>query len=459
MKTALLALALALPAAAQNVPNLDQPSQNPERPLRTEQKAAEAAAEASRDSGEDISFERIMRSPDDVELNERFALQQIRKGDLRGAASTLERVLLVDPTRYRTRLLYGVVLVRLDDAPDAARELDAVLAVPGLPRDVHDEALEYKRQAASRLRDAHFDARLTLGFGYDDNRNAAPDGDARLVGGLPFQLDPGSRRKDDVNMQEIGSLGAAYDFGGPRGRTAFARFNYYRADQQVVHLLDLQVFSPKVGATFRTRWADVTPSFSFDHLTLSGSTYLRGRNSDLRVTRRWSREWDGWFEFTHSYQDFVNTPLIATAEHRTGDQLDWQAGAGWSPVPTERFALTLLHRRKFAQNVADSAYRRESIGGEWLHLLGQGRFLVFSLTGQFDRYEIPDAAVLPGVVRHDDAVVGQVLYGQPLDPLWSRLKNFTGSLGYEYFMEKSNVANDDYSNDKLTLLVTYKWGI
>lgn len=448
-------------ASAQTSPNLDQQSQNPDQAIQAERKAAEAAEEARRKkpAEDDVTFEQILQAPDDVKLNERYALAQIRKGDLRGAATTLERVLLVDPTRYRTRLLYGVVLVRLDDAPDAARELDAVLAVPDLPREVRDEAADYRRQAASRQRDAHFDARLTLGVGYDDNRNAAPDGDMRLVAGLPFQLDKQSRRKDDANLQFVGSVGATRDFGGPRGHSLFARFTYYRAEQKVYDLLNLQVYSPKIGATLRTRWADVTPTLSFDHVLLSQSTYLRSRNAGLRVARRWSKEYESWFEFSHSYQDFVNTPRVVSAEDRTGDQMDWTVGSAWYESPTDRFSLTALHRRKFAQNVAAAAYRRESVGGEWLHLLGRGRFLVLGMTGQFDRYELPDPSVQGGIVRHDDAVIGQVLYGQPLDLVWKRLRDFTGSLGYEYFMEHSNLPNFDYSNNKLTALVTYKWGI
>jgi hypothetical protein len=456
---AFVLLTIAVPAFAQNsAPNLDPVSQDPEKPFQAERKAS-AAADASRKAGADVTFEQILQSPDDVELNERYALTQIRKGELRGAATTLERVLMVDPTRYRTRLLYGVVLVRLDDIPDAAKELDAVLAVPGLPAAVRDEAADYKRLTASRSRDLHFDARLTLGVGYDDNRNAAPDGDIRLVGGLPILLDPQSRRKDDANLQFIGSLGATRDIGGPGGHSLFVRFTYYRAEQQVYDLLNLQVYSPKIGATVHTRWADVTPTLSYDHVLLSQSAYLRSRNAGLRVSRHWNRQWESWFEFGHSYQDFVNTPRVPNATDRTGDQLDWTLGSAWSPTPTDRFTLTGLHRRKYALLVADSAYRRESFGGEWLHLLGNGRFLVMSMTGQFDRYEVPDATVIDGTIRHDDAVIGQLMYGQPLDLVWSRLKDFTGSVGYEYFMEHSNIPNFDYSNNKLTALVTYKWGI
>lgn len=464
MKTTLSVVFLlaASAALAQTSPNLDRQSQDPDQAMKTERKAEEAAAAAKKkksSEGDEVTFEQILKAPDDIPLNEKYALTQIRHGDIRGAATTLERILLVDPTRYRTRLLYGVVLVRLDDAPDALKELDAVLATPGLPLQVRDEAADYRRRALSRQRDTHYDARLTLGVGYDDNRNAAPDGDVRLAAGLPFTLDRTSRRKDDANLQFIGSLGATHDFGGSRGNSVFARFTYYRAEQKVYDLLNLQVYSPKVGATFRTRWAEVTPTLSFDHVTLSQSTYLRSRNAGLRASHRWNRSCESWFEFVHSYQDFVNTPRVSNADDRTGDQLDWTVGSAWTADPRNRLSLTLLHRRKYAKSVAPAAYRRESIGGEWLHLLGRGRFLVLGMTGQFDRYEVPDITVYRSIVRHDDAVIGQVLYGQPLDLLWSPLRNLTGSIGYEYFMEHSNLINYDYSNDKLTAFVTYKWGI
>ncbi len=464
MKKLTFAAALCLCASAaraQGSANLDRPSRNPTAAVKTveEAQSASAASLAVSSAPAEIPFEEILSRPDDVGLNERYALQQIRAGDLRGAATTLERVLLVDPSRYRTRLLYGVVLVRLDDAADAAVELERVLATPALPREVRDEAAEYARVVRSRRRLSHFDARLTFGIGVDDNRNAAPDRGTRLVYGIPFALDAQSRRKADSNLQFVGSVGASRSVFGPTGDQVFARFTYYRAEQRVYDLLNLQAYSPKVGALVRTRWADFTPSFSFDHVLLSQSTYLRSRNADLRVERRLAPDWRGWIEFEHSYQDFTDTPRVTFAQDRTGDQMDWTAGASWTPDPLDRLTLTALHRRKNARNAASSAYRRESPGAQWLRLLGRGRFVLLGVTGEFDRYRSPDDTVSPGVVRHDDALVAQVLYGQPLDLLWRGLKDFEASIGYEYFRESSNVINYSYSNHKATFFVTYKWGI
>ena len=62
-----------------------------------------------------------------------LARQQIRSGDLTGAAATLERVLINHPDAGEILLLHASVLCRLDD-PDGARlEIDEVRgrSVPG----------------------------------------------------------------------------------------------------------------------------------------------------------------------------------------------------------------------------------------------------------------------------------------------------------------------------------------
>ena len=52
-----------------------------------------------------------------------LARQQIGQGDLLGAASTLERVIIQNPESVGPRLLYVALLCRLDDRQGAAVEL------------------------------------------------------------------------------------------------------------------------------------------------------------------------------------------------------------------------------------------------------------------------------------------------------------------------------------------------
>lgn len=457
MKRLLVAAALSCPSLAlAQTANLDQVSQDPNKGAKAEQAAAQAAA-AAQETGADVTFEAVLGAPDDVELNERYALTQVRKGDLRGAATTLERVLLNAPGRVRTRLLYGIVLLRLDDAPDALRQLDEVLASPDLPVDARAEAQASRRAAASRLRDSHFDARLTLGGGYDSNRNAVPGDSQVLLLGSPATVAPGPTA--DGNFQFVGAVGASYDFDGPHGDTLFARFTDFRQDQRVVSLLSLQVYTPQVGATFRTPWFDVTPSYSYSYVDLSipMALYLRSSDYGLRFSRRWSRALETSLDLADSRQVFYNTPLIANASDRSGDQFNYGASATWTPTPADRVALTFAHQRKFAVQVFD-AYRREGVTLDYTRLLPHSCFALAGLTANYDRYEQPDPLVAP-IARSDDGYIPHLAAGAPLDPLWSGLKGFTGTLGFQYQIQRSSVMNYRYSNAEVNALISYQWGI
>ncbi len=460
MKTLLLfcTLTAAASAAFAQTAALDQVSQDPSKGAKADQQAARTAAAASSlTPAADVTFEQILASPDDVDLNERYALTMVRQGDLRGAATALERVLLNAPGRVRTRFLYGVVLLRLDDAPDALRQLDEALASPDLPGEVRPDALAYRRAAVSRLRDSHFDARLTLGAGYDSNRNVAPDDSRVLLFGAPATISPGPTA--DGNFQAVGSVGASYDFDGPHGDTLFGRFTDYRQDQRVVSLLSLQVYSPQVGATFRTRWADITPSYTYQYVDLSVpmALYMRSHDYDLRVSRRWDRTWETWADFTDSRQVFYGTPLVANGSDRSGDQFTFAAGAGWTPDPTDRLTLTLTHQRKFAVQLFD-AYRREAVTVDYTRLFEHGVFALVGLTADFDRYEQPDPLVGPGL-RSDDGYIPHAAFGAPLDLISRMMKGFTAILGVQYQVQRSSLLNDRYTNGAVNAQLSYQWGI
>jgi len=458
MKSIFIVILCALSAAAQNsTPNLDRESQDPARRAAIERKAAEAAeASAAVSSSDGISFEKILAAPGDLDLNERFAREQINRGDLRGAATTLERILILAPNRDRTRLLYAAVLYRLDALQDAERELRIVLGRLA-PAEVIEEAKEYLKLVEARKRKTHFDARISVGYGYDDNRNSASDHDQNLFFGSPVVLNRDSRRQDDTSVTMSGSLGISRDFGGAKPQKVFANIGYYRGEQTLVNALDLQAYSVSGGFVLHYRGFEFVPMAGFDHVLLSQSTYLRDIWEGLRVSRRIRPRLELFADFRHEDQSFVRTRLAPTAESRTGQQWDGRIGANWVVSPRDRLSFLAGHRRKYARAVAQ-AYRRELLAGEYIRLLGRGVFFVASLTGQFDRYDRPDVTIST-MGREDDAIIGQVLFGTPLNLFWKPMKGFTGTLGVERFQQFSNLLNYEYTNTRLTAMITYKWGI
>jgi hypothetical protein len=85
--------------------------QDKKRQTGGQQKAITTSQLLTRTLGRKVTYEEVLKDPDNVELNLGFARTQIRSGNLNGAAATLERVLLVQPRNLSVRILYAVLSV------------------------------------------------------------------------------------------------------------------------------------------------------------------------------------------------------------------------------------------------------------------------------------------------------------------------------------------------------------
>jgi hypothetical protein len=258
-------------------------------------------------------------------------------------------------------------------------------------------------------------------------------------------------------VQWAGELGGDWDVGGAAAHQLFANVGYYRGEQTVVKLLDLQAYTGRVGGLYHTLWADIVPSLGFEHVLLSQSTYLRDYSQDVRATHHLSRRSSVWLDVSREDQNFINTPRVPLGADRRGKQYEGSFGGQTALTPLDRVTASVGHRRKLALNVSDS-YRREYFNLDYTRLLGHGMYAATGAEFDFDRYDEADPTIV-STVRHDNIVVGRVMFGAPLSLLWKPLDGFTGTLSYERYQAGSNVASYQYTNDKFTALITYLWGI
>lgn len=461
MKSALAGLLFALVGAvsalAQDFPvRVEEPGLKKKGVLESAQAAEEAGKRTGLGGGGPVTYAEVLAHPDDVELNYRYALTQVRKGNLRSAAATLERVLMVKPDLPKVRLVYAVVLFRLDNLDDAERELAALRPQP-MPESLRAELDDYLRQIRRRRRSTHVDAVLGAGLDYDDNRNAAPASGRRLLFDTPITLDSNSTRKGDVAKTMLASLGVKHDLGFQAGHLLFADYSYYRAEQTNQTILNLQNHAADAGLVYKAGWADVTPSFEFDHLLLTQTTYLRSWGGRLRVERKLTPRLAGFLEVADAHQRYNRTLVVVTGSDRTGDKVEGSAGASYVLTPGMSLFGGYSHVDQGAAAKFD-AYRRDSftLGHGWL--LGRGQFLLSSLIANVDGYRAAEPAVSQRA-RRDATYRARATYGVPLAFVAKALRDASWTLTYEYYQATSNLTNYAYSNNKYSTLLTYKWGI
>lgn len=448
-------LVLTIPRSlAQDIPmRVQEPELKKKGLSEAEQAAEEAEKRAGLDSEADVTYEQVMEHPDDISLNYRYALSQVRKGNLRSAAATLERILMVDPELPKVRLVYAVVLFRLDNLDDAERELQ-VLKPQKMPPKLRREIEDYLAQIHHRRRRTHLDILVGAGLDFDDNRNAAPASGQRLFFDTPITLNSNSTRKSDVAKTMLGSLALKHTLGYQAGHMLFLDYNYYRAEQTNQRIFNLQNHSADAGFTYRG-WADITPSFEFNHLLLTQTTYLRSRGGRLRIERKVIPRFGTFLESAYTRQEYNRTLVVVTGDERTGDKWEGTGGVNYVLTPTMGILASYTHINQGAAQKFD-AYQRESFTLSHSWLLGKGQFLLSTAIINIDRYEQPELVVSKNN-RKDNTYRARATYGVPLGFASKSLQNLIWLFTYEYYHADSSLLNYSYSNDKVSTLLTYKW--
>jgi hypothetical protein len=194
------------------------------------------------------SFDQVMAAPDDVKLNVGYAEAEAEAGHLLQAAAALERVLMVDPNQADARLLYAVVLYRLDDlqnASDQLRLLDSRALTP-LQR---AEAARYARLIAHRrkggLGGVRFGGQFASGVSWDSDAAGA------LLTQLYLGYGPNPVLKQaGAGAVESGDVHIAVPFGRDDSFSVIGALSGYNRDTLSGGSNELQTFETRLGAAY-----------------------------------------------------------------------------------------------------------------------------------------------------------------------------------------------------------------
>jgi len=456
-ETLVLASLILIPAGLR-AQDIEKDVQKPVREETQQQQADRLAAEAAKQTapGHDITWEQILANPDDIQLNYGYARAQVRRGDLKGAAATLERILLLDPNQNEVRLFYAVVLYRLDDVAEAKSEL-AILGKLPLPPALKEEAGRYAKAVQKRSKHTHINGTLSGGIEYDTDRNAAPSTGRALFGDTEVNLTGTSLRRDDTSLLAMANVGVHHDLGTQAGHEVFGNLSYYQAEQTLTKNLNLKAYSAQAGGVYKAGFFNATPELLFDHVELAQSTFLRNRGADIRFDVPFHRKTAFFCEVRDVLQDYVATRDIPTSPERTGVQVDFTAGSEHLLGPSMKFGTLLGYTRKDARQDY-WAFSRWVAGVNHSWLLGKGVFLLSSFTFDYDIYNNADVA-LSQTMRRDKTMRASATLGGPLSVLHPRLEDLLWTFTYEYYHALSTVENYAYSNNKVAAMLTYRWEV
>lgn len=433
---------------------------------RTEEEldATERLVEAAQDKKKldrlaDIRYEDVLKDPDNIMLNFKYAQSQVKNGNVLGASATLERILLIDPSLDKVRLFYAVVLFRLDNWTESKRELDLLLE-KDLPNALREEVQVYVKQIKKRQKRTHMSFSQSMGYQFDTNRNAAPSSKKRLFANTALDISGTSRRRRDTSMLIISRFDAKHDLGFQAGHEVFGSFTYFNQDQTAIDNLDLQSFGYDLGANLKSEWLNVTPKFYASHLYLSREQYLRTQGGSIALNKTLWKRLGLNSTFRIERQSFTGVTESPLAKQRNGRYLELENGFSYALRRDMRVGSSIVYANKSAEEDVN-AYERLQLKFSHTWLWPKGQFVLNSVTLGRDSYDEPDR-IIAGRRRYDKNLRYRATYGASLETLLigkilpRPMKDINFTFTYEYFRSLSNLTNYTYRNNKFQLMLSKK---
>lgn len=408
--------------------------------------------------GQTVTYQQVLADPDNIDLNFRFALTQIRLGNVRGAGATLERILLIQPDLAEVRVLFAIVLFRLDNLDEAERELRAVRELD-LTDDLRDQIEQYLAQIQTRRKKTKFILAVNFTSQYDWNRNAASSSERRLAFGLPTVNTGASSRQDDMSMNGLAQFAFEHDIGAQKRHMMVGGIVYYQGEQTQQDDLDLQAVSSDFGFELDFAPDTITPKLIYENIVLSREKYYNARGASVDWNHDMSNTWAIFGSARVKYQTYQNITGNTTSTQRSGRNVQVKLGTSQVLDPAQRVRVSLERTRNSSSRRFNS-YNRHELAGSHTLLFGSGDFLLSSLTMTLDGYDGNDPST-SGQKRRDVAARARVTYGVPLEALADEtpdlLKGFTLTVSGEAYRQVSNITNFTYNNYRFSVGVNRRW--
>lgn len=462
MKLTIRTLLLATTASVISFAGIAQAQQVAQADLETErdlQRQRERQEIISQISGPDgfgpllreVTFQEILADPDNIELNVLYARTQIKHGRMDKAQATLERILLIEPDLTIVKMLYGLVLFRLDNMAEAETVFNALLVA-----DISDNdrvvAQSYLDQIEKSKKRLAIKFTVSAGLHYDDNRTSAPKSGDLWAGGFVFDSDP--EQSDWGGVINL-SGEARYDLGYQRPHEAYARVTLVGDDQHVENSYDLLMARADVGVVLAYDIGRVDLSVNGSVMNLGGEAYMSAPGAKVRWDANPNTAYVPYAQVSATHQYYRDD---ANAE-RNGRTVNATVGAHtntWVDGGTTDASIT---RTLKTANADYNAYAAWAANISHTQVFNQGRFLIGSAGISATGYDAADTFISTSKRRDTNVTLGLTagapLGGTPVGEfLPDNAKDVLVTATIERAMTSSNIPNYAYNNWRGQMMLT-----
>ncbi len=409
----------------------------------------------------DAAFQETLRDPGNLDALFRFAGLALETGDLEGAISALERMLILNPDQPRVRLELGVLYFRLGSYTAARTYFETVLASPSLPPEQKARAEEFLAEAKKRLSPSYFAGEAFLGFRYQSNANLGPANANVLLFGAPANLNQSATGTPDWGIVTTLQAMHRYDLGTQDRaalETQFAGYANRQFQLGTTNVSQVQLTTGPRFQVFAGTFEDMTvkPFLNVGYVWLYDTPYYGAWGGGVEGTAQLTGKLRNVSTFSTQQQSHPNTWYLPANNQYNGTAYIGTTTFEYAINPALALFGTGMGSRFQASLTPAQGYMLWSLGGGMAFRFPDPLFnslqawsIGVVYTQQWWNYDAPDPTVDPTTIRTQLDSIVSITLSVPFDD------RTTMRLSAGRFARGSNLPN--YAFDNTTTMLGVSW--
>jgi tetratricopeptide (TPR) repeat protein len=411
----------------------------------------------------DEAFQETLNKPADLDVLFKFASLATQIGDLEGAVTALERMLLINPDLPRVRLELGVLYYRLGSYEVARTYLETAMASPALPSDVRSKAQEYLAQIASKSQASSLGGELFFGWRYQSNANLGPANSQVLLFGQAANLNQAGLGTADWGIVTSAQVRHRYDFGGQDKGALETQFSAYANRQFQLSAANVTLLDLTSGPRFQVFsgiFEDITlkPFLTGGYVWVNDSPYYGSWGGGLEADSLLANGFRNSTVFVFRRQNNQDTSYLPANSQFRGNSMTANTAFQYQLTPTVMLFATGSAQRFDADIAPWQSYTLAGVGGGFAFRFPDPLFktdlpwtINLSATEQWWTYDQPDPVVDPGAMRYQSDTILNILLAVPFDD------RTTFSLSGGRFVRAASVPNYAFVNNSFMFGVNWRF--
>lgn len=427
----------------------------------TAQQTPAAGTERGREY--DAAFQAMMQQPADLDVLFKFATVAAQAGDMEGAISALERMLLINPDLPRVRLELGVLYFRLGSYEIANTYLETALASPAVPPDVRGRAEQFLAEIRKRQSPSRIFGEVFGGVRYQSNANLGPPTSSVRLFGQTANLNQSSIGTADWGVLTSGYIRHVYDLGTQDRAALETQLTGYVNRQFQISAANVSIIDLTMGPRFQVLQGiaedvSVKPFFTGGYIWVNDTPFYGAFGAGLEVGTLITDRLRNTSNFVWRRQMHPDTWYVPTNSQFTG----WEYSGNTTFQYQINEALSIFTNGNLQRFQTDNApwqsYQLYGVGGGMSFRFNDPLFksdlawsIGLSVNLQWWTYDQPDVVIDSTVNRLQNDTILNITLAIPFD------ERTTLTVSAGRFVRGASLPNYQFVNNSFLMGVGWRF--